>query len=547
MDYGTGAIMAVPGHDTRDFEFAERHELPILRVVAKSVEESDRPLLEAEPQPGFAVNSQHGSLSLDGLPTDRAKTVITEWLEAAGLGKRMINYKLRDWLFSRQRYWGEPFPIVLDESGQAHALEENDLPVLLPELEDFKPSGKPEPPLAKAKDWVRYSENALRETNTMPQWAGSCWYYLRYLDPKNPQRAWDPEIERYWMPVDLYIGGAEHAVLHLLYSRFWHKVIFDRGYVSTAEPFQRLVNQGMILGEVEYTAYQDRAGRFVSAADVETCDSGYRLRGGQAATPARISEEGVVKRGDAFVLAAEPSVRVEARAHKMSKSRGNVINPDDIVAEYGADSLRLYEMFMGPLEATKPWSMKGVEGVSRFLGRAWRMIMDERAEAPALDPKVKDVALSAEQAKLVARTVAGVTEDFEHLRFNTAIAKLMEFTNAFTTAEVRPRAAMATFVLLLSPLAPHLGEELWEALGHARTLAYEPWPTYDPALLVDDELEIPVQVNGKIRARIRVAASAGTEVVESAAREAVAAQLDGKEIKKRVVVPGKLVNFVVAG
>jgi leucyl-tRNA synthetase len=411
-----------------------------------------------------------------------------------------------------------------------------------------RPSGKPEPPLGKASDWIRYSSTYQRETNTMPQWAGSCWYFLRYLDPTNDARPWNPELEKYWMPVDLYVGGAEHAVLHLLYSRFWHKLLFDRGYESTPEPFQRLVNQGMILGETEYTGYRDESGRWVSAGDVKEVDHGHTDLAGHPVTPVKLEAEQAVKKGEGFVLADHPEVRIDARAHKMSKARGNVINPDVVVDEYGADSLRLYEMFMGPLEAVKPWNMKGVEGVYRFLSRAWRMIVDAEAEELRLDPKVQDVPLTPDQAKLVARTVAAVTDDLEAMRFNTAISRLMEFTNAFTGQDVRPKSAMETFTLLLAPMAPHIAEELWENLGHSETLAYHPWPTFDPALLKDDEVEIPVQVNGKLRGRVIVPADAGREAIEAAARsdEKVAALLEGKTIKKVVVVPGKLVNFVVA-
>ena len=345
----------------------------------------------------------------------------------------------------------------------------------------------------------------------------------------------DRDLERYWMPVDLYVGGAEHAVLHLLYSRFWHKVLFDRGHVSTPEPFHRLVNQGMILGETEYTAFQDPSGGWVSAP----------AKGEVAAV--KLEDDQVVKKGDGFVLAADPSIKIEARAHKMSKARGNVINPDVVVEEYGADSLRLYEMFMGPLEAVKPWSMKGVEGVYRFLGRAWRMIVDAEADEVALDPRVKDAEPSADQARLVARTVAAVTDDLEAFRFNTAISRLMEFVNAFTGQEVRPRGAMETFTLLLAPMAPHLAEELWEILGHEGTLAYAPWPTFDPALLLDDEIEVPVQVNGKLKARVRVLAEADAGRLEAAARAdaKVVALLEGRAIRKVVVIPGKLVNFVI--
>lgn len=558
MGYGTGAIMAVPGHDERDFEFAQAFNLPIVRVVAPSVEQADTPLPVAEPDPGIAVNSRFvpdpsatGSvptaLSLDGLPTDEAKSRIIDWLESNGLGKRTINYKLRDWLFSRQRYWGEPFPVLLGEGESVKAVAEHDLPVLLPDLDDFRPSRKPEPPLGKATDWVRYSEKYRRETNTMPQWAGSCWYYLRYIDPNNSERGWDPELERYWMPVDLYVGGAEHAVLHLLYSRFWHKVLFDRGHVSTPEPFNRLVNQGMILGETEYTGYRDASGQWVNASDV--VDGKFVKRQG-AECPVesvKLAEDAIVKKGDGFVLVDEPGVRIDARAHKMSKSRGNVITPDLVVSEYGADSLRLYEMFMGPLEAVKPWSMKGVEGVYRFLGRAWRMIVDADAEDVSLDARVREVPLSSNQAKIVARTVAAVTDDLEAMRFNTAISRLMEFTNAFTSQDVRPKAAMETFTLLLSPMAPHIAEELWEVLGHTESLAYVPWPGFDPALLVDDTIEIPVQINGKVRGRVVVPTDSDRGDIEKAAMadEKIAAQLEGKELVKIIVVPGKLVNFVV--
>jgi leucyl-tRNA synthetase len=572
--YGTGAIMAVPGHDERDFEFARAFGLPIVAVVMppdswlKEHRGVGHPLEQGEAKlredyalhpvsftgsfcdEGTSIHSENDRFRITGLPTAEAKRAITAWLAEQGLGRRAVNYRLRDWLFSRQRYWGEPFPVLLDENDRVGPVPVEDLPVLLPDLDDFKPTGKPEPPLSKATAWVCFSEKYRRETNTMPQWAGSCWYYLRFLDPRNKERAWDPEKERYWMPVDLYVGGAEHAVLHLLYSRFWHKVLFDRGYVSTPEPFQRLVNQGMILGEMEFAAYQRPSGEWVSATEVLEVPDGPVERGSDAPGKLRVvrlSEDQVVKKGEGFVLASDPAIRIDARAHKMSKSLGNVINPDAVIAEYGADSLRLYEMFMGPLEAVKPWSMKGVEGVYRFLGRAWRMIVDAEADTVRLDPKVRDVGPTPEQAKLIARTTAAVTDDLEALRFNTAISRLMEFVNAFTAAEVRPRSAMETFTLLLSPLAPHLAEELWELLGHAGTLAYEPWPTYDPALLKDAEVEIPVQVNGKLRGRVIVPAGSDAAATEAAARrdDRIAALLDGKTVRKVVVVPGKLVNFVV--
>jgi leucyl-tRNA synthetase len=572
IGYGTGAIMAVPGHDERDFEFARQFDLPIVAVVlpddawlrkhrppdAPEDTEALRAVYAENPTAfgeaftgeGSAIQSRNASLLMDGLDTPTAKGDITDWLHERGLGRKTVNYKLRDWLFSRQRYWGEPFPIVLDEHDRAHAVPESELPVLLPDLADFQPTGKPEPPLSKATDWVNYAPGLRRETNTMPQWAGSCWYYLRFVDPRNSERAWDPEKVRAWLPVDLYIGGAEHAVLHLLYARFWHKVLYDRGYVSTPEPFQRLVNQGMILGETEYTGYRDASDAWVSAAEVEEIDGGHVLRGStppRMVRAVRLAEEQITKKGEGFVLADEPSIRVEARAHKMSKSRGNVINPDEVITRHGADALRLFEMFMGPLEAVKPWSMKGVEGVYRFLGRAWRLIVDFESDEVRLDARVRDVEPTREQAQVVARTVAAVTDDIEHLRFNTAISRLMEFVNVFTAQDVRPRSAMATFTLLLSPFAPHLGEELWQLLGHESSLAYEPWPTFDPALLADETIEVPVQVNGKLRARINVAADADRGDLELAARrdEKVAALLEGKTIVKVIVVPRKLVNFVV--
>jgi leucyl-tRNA synthetase len=560
MGYGTGAIMAVPGHDQRDFEFAKAFDLPIVRVVAKTPTDFDAPLFEADVEQGVAVNSRNDDihsvtdttlpLILDGMPTAEAKVAITAWLEQNGLGKSSINYKLRDWLFSRQRYWGEPFPILLQEDGTARAVDETELPVLLPDLDDFRPSGRPEPPLGKAVEWVRYSDRLRRETNTMPQWAGSCWYYLRYIDPKNAEQPWSPELEKYWLPVDLYVGGAEHAVLHLLYSRFWHKVLFDRGLVSTPEPFQRLVNQGMILGETEYTGFQDEAGAWASASEISEQDGASFVRGSnprRIVKSVKLTEEAVVKRGEGFVLTSEPSIRIDARAHKMSKARGNVVNPDLVVAEYGADALRLYEMFMGPLEAVKPWQMKGVEGVYRFLARAWRMVVDPEQEEITLDPRVKDVEPTAEQARILAKTIAGVSDDLEAMRFNTAISKLMEFVNAFTADETRPASAMKTFTLLLAPMAPHLAEELWQILGGAATLAYEPWPSYDPALLIDEQIEIPVQINGKLKAKIIVANGVGTEELEMAARSdtKIVALLQGKTIRKTIVVPNKLVNFVV--
>jgi leucyl-tRNA synthetase len=416
-----------------------------------------------------------------------------------------------------------------------------DLPVRLPELEDYKPSGRAEPPLEKAKDWLyvtRHGKRYKRESNTMPQWAGSCWYYLRYLDPHNEQALCDPAKERYWMPVDLYVGGAEHAVLHLLYARFWHKVLHDRGYVHTPEPFQKLVNQGMILGEMEYTAYQEN-GAWVSA--VKDIPASWQ--------PVRVGEDQVEKQADAFVLKENPKIRVDARAYKMSKSRDNVINPDKVVDEYGADSMRLYEMFMGPLEATKPWSMRGVEGVYRFLNRVWRLYIDDRAETVKLADAVQDTKPDTETLRRLHQTIQRVTADLDSMSFNTAIAAMMEFSNHLTKQSVRPRSVLNTFVLLLSPFAPHLAEELWRALGHRDTLAYEPWPTFDKALTKADQIEVPVQVNGKLRSKITVPADSDQAALQQAALadEKIRALIEGKQILKVIVVPGKLVNIVIGG
>ncbi len=529
--YGTGAIMAVPAHDERDFEFAHTFDLPVVPVYEPDEgADVDRAALVAGQVcysgRGTATNSQH----YDGLATDSFKQKIVVDLSTEGTGRAAVNYKLRDWLFSRQRFWGEPFPILheLDAAGNPtgvlRAVDPGDLPVDLPRLDDYKPHGRPEPPLAKAPDeWLYVVMDGVRyrrETNTMPQWAGSCWYYLRFVDPHNDQAFVDPEKERAWMPVDLYIGGAEHAVLHLLYARFWHKVLYDRGLVSTAEPFQRLVNQGMILGEMEFML-----------PDGET----------------RVAADDVEKQGEHFVLKANPDVRVDSRAHKMSKSRGNVVNPDEIVRDYGADSLRLYEMFMGPLEQSKPWSMSGVSGIRGFLDRAWRMIIDANAESTELSPSVTDQAPTREQLVVLHKTIKAVSADFENLGFNTAIARLMEFVNFFTRQDRRPKSVMETFVLLLSPLAPHIAEELWRALGHPQTLARESWPPYDEALTVDAEVEIPVQVNGKVRARIQVPRGTSCEQLVSIARadERIARQLGDKSVIKEICVPDRLVNFVV--
>ena len=561
--YGTGAIMAVPAHDERDFEFAKKFNLPIRAVVMPpdpwlnenraSVPAPEHdwsqfravylknagPFANAFTDMGNGVNSANSEISLDGLPTAEAKAKITAWLEAKGVGKNTINYKLRDWLFSRQRYWGEPFPIVWKD-GHHSAVADAALPLQPPDLTDFKPTSTGEPPLARAKDWVSLADGSTRELNTMPQWAGSCWYYLRYLDAKNSSAFVGKDVEAYWMGsrrgneadtvgstnppphvggykttpgVDLYVGGTEHAVLHLLYARFWHKVLFDLGHVSTPEPFYKLVNQGLILGE---------------------------------------------------------------DGQKMSKSRGNVVNPDDVLIEYGADAFRLYEMFMGPLEMVKPWNTKGVEGVYRFLGRVWRMFIDdaseteyEQAETTAepqqrgelldllkLSSAITDTPATPAQLKTLHTAIKKVTEDLDALRFNTAISAMMVFTNEAMTWETKPVSVLRTFLQLLAPFAPHIAEELWEKLLNVQSstlnversenLTYAPWPAFDPALLVEDTLEIPVQVNGKLRDKIVVSAKATPQELEALGLKAEKALpfLEGKTIKKVIVLPGRLVNIV---
>jgi leucyl-tRNA synthetase len=589
MGYGTGAIMAVPAHDTRDFEFAKKFGLDIVWVVdppaaelnkyrknvfnlktdqelaqflastndlseaqyseevrrfkelytqarGKFIDPETRTVIGAFVDEGFSVNSPAQRLKqcpggtqlcdINGLSTPQAKKKITAWLEERGLGKATVQYKLRDWLFSRQRYWGEPIPIVHCEKCGTVTVPEDQLPLTLPEMKDYRPTGNAEPPLAKATDWVntkcpQCGGPAKRETNTMPQWAGSCWYYLRYIDPGNSSAFVAKDKEKYWMPVDLYVGGAEHAVLHLLYSRFWHKVLFDLGHVSTPEPFMRLVNQGMILGEDN---------------------------------------------------------------QKMSKSRGNVINPDDVVRECGADAFRMYEMFMGPLEATKPWSTEGLQGVYRFLGRVWRLFCDEdgkllvdNEKSPTHEPRLgptpdpsqegnggsglpssggagggfigticdQEGSVDPKLLKILHQTIKKVTEDTDTLNFNTAISQMMIFVNEVTAQRARPRALLEPFVLVLAPYAPHLAEELWEKLGHKQSLSCEPWPKYDAALLVESTVTVILQVNGKLRDRIEVPADLPQAELEkrALASDRVKEFIAGKQIKKVIVVPGKLVNI----
>jgi leucyl-tRNA synthetase len=486
LGYGTGAIGGVPAHDERDLEFAKKFDLPIVVVVQPT---GDEPAFGFTGE-GIAVNSP----VINGLTSAEAKKKIASWLGERGLGKRAINYKLRDWLFSRQRYWGEPFPIVW-ENGKHRALQEKELPLVPPPLDDYKPTGTGEPPLAKAKEWIRYSDKAMRETNTMPQWAGSCWYYLRFCDPHNDKRFVGEQPERYWMGgdkpggVDLYVGGTEHAVLHLLYARFWQKVLFDLGYVSKPEPFQRLVNQGIILGEDN---------------------------------------------------------------QKMSKSRGNIVNPDDVIDQHGADAFRCYEMFMGPLEQMKPWSTRGVEGVARFLARVWRLLMTEnQAGEWQLSKKIKAVDATKPQQKLLHATIKKVTEDIESFSFNTAISQMMIFVNAFTNVETIPLLAMRTFLILLNPFAPHISSELWERLaefGDARgDVSQQSWPAYDERLLIEDEVEIVIQINGKLRDRMKMPIVATEEELKAVAlsNPKVQDRIAGKAVRKVIVVPKKLVNIVV--
>ena len=489
--YGTGAIMAVPAHDERDHEFASKFGLEIRQVVDPGNEGNDEACFTGD---GTAINS---SPLIDGLSTSEAKEVMMGtkkepgWLEKNGAGVPRVNFKLRDWLFSRQRYWGEPFPIAWDKDGNHYPISEDQLPVEAPAMEDFKPTGTADPPLSKASDWVNLKDQSTRETNTMPQWAGSCWYYLRYCDPDNTDAFISSEADDYWMNVDLYVGGTEHAVLHLLYARFWHKVLYDLGYLKTREPFHKLVNQGMILGE---------------------------------------------------------------DGQKMSKSRGNVVNPDEVINEYGADSLRLYEMFMGPLEQVKPWSMKGVEGVYRFLARVWRLFMEEDQEGKwQLSNKVKDVEPTKKQLRILHETIKKVGEDIESLDFNTAISQMMKLTNEFTAAENRPVSSLATFLHLLNPFAPHISEEInrvivstFPSIIPDAQLAKNTWPEFNEDYLVDDEVEIVVQVNGKLRDKMLVAKEASNEELEATAKglEKIQPFIDGVTVRKVIIVPGKLINIV---
>ncbi|SCM97993.1 Leucine--tRNA ligase [Bacillus mycoides] len=471
--YGTGAVMAVPAHDERDYEFASVFNLPMKEVV-----EGGDITKEVYTGDGAHVNSAF----LDGLNKEEAIAKMIEWLEVTSAGNQKVTYRLRDWLFSRQRYWGEPIPVIHWEDGTMTAVKEEELPLVLPKTENIRPSGTGESPLANIEEWVNVvdpetGKKGRRETNTMPQWAGSCWYYLRYIDPNNSEALVDPEKVKQWLPVDIYIGGAEHAVLHLLYARFWHKVLYDIGVVPTKEPFQQLFNQGMILGE---------------------------------------------------------------NNEKMSKSKGNVVNPDDIVASHGADTLRLYEMFMGPLDASIAWSENGLDGARRFLDRVWRLFVQDNGE---LSEKITD-APNKELEKAYHQTVKKVTEDYAELRFNTAISQMMVFINDAYKAETLPKEYVEGFVKMIAPVAPHIGEELWSKLGNTETISYASWPTFDESKLVEDEVEIVVQIMGKVRAKLTMSKDASKEEMEQLALEEIKEQIEGKTVRKVIVVPGKLVNVV---
>jgi leucyl-tRNA synthetase len=549
MGYGTGAIMAVPAHDARDYEFAKIYDLPIIEVISGGDISK-----EAHTGDGKLINSSSELLSIDDLNVKDAKLKITQWLEERGVGKAKINFKLRDWLFSRQRYWGEPFPILHTKDGSVHTVNESDLPVELPEITDYKPKPlsdedtDPQPPLSRADDSWKYIEKDgviySREFNTMPQWAGSCWYYLRYIDPHNHSKFVDESKEKYWMPVDLYVGGAEHSVLHLLYARFWHKVLYDIGAVSTKEPFQKLVHQGMILGETEYSVYKNNKNQFVSAKQVS---QNKHLDSGEALSLHKIAENDVLKSGDHFTLKSDKNIVVLAKSFKMSKSRGNVINPDHIITEFGADSLRLYEMFMGPLKDMKSWSMKGVEGVHRFLNRVWRLVMDENQQPL---PAVEDCTPNKDQLKQLHTMIKKVSLDIEQLHFNTSIAAMMIFVNEAYKWDAIPTEILKPFFIILNPYAPHITEELWEKLGFERNIFSQNWPEFNEVYLVENKVEIPVQINGKVKTVMTVSidAAADKEKLEKSALvlDSIQKRIENKKITKVIVIPKKLINIVIA-
>tara|TARA_B100001250_G_scaffold81449_2_gene67167 strand:- start:918 stop:3527 length:2610 start_codon:yes stop_codon:yes gene_type:complete len=533
--YGTGAIMAVPGEDDRDWEFAKKYSLPIIRTVKIPDSFSGN----AYTGDGESINSGF----LNGLMIIEAKKKIVNWLEENNFGKGKINYKIRDWLFSRQRYWGEPFPIIYT-NGEAKILPEDALPIELPEIKDFKPSGTPEGPLVKAKEWVetvdpKTKEKSQRETNTMPQWAGSCWYFLRYIDPNNKSFLVSPKAENYWMPVDLYIGGSEHAVLHLLYARFWHRVLYDAKIVSTPEPFQKLIHQGIILGELEFRLYKNEKECPVSFKFV---DLNKDIRNGDSLSSEKISPDKITKKNESFFLKENNEIMVESKSYKMSKSRGNVINPDDIISKYGADSFRLYEMFMGPLEQVKPWNNSGVEGTYRFLNKAWRLFIDNGV----MSSNIKKIDPDRSQLQSLHITINKVTNDIESFKFNTAISSLMEFINGAQKWESIPLDIARQFILLLSPFAPHICEEIWGILGKNNTLAFEKWPRFDKNLLIKNNINIAIQINGKLRANIQVKREySEKEIIEVAKNNTnIKINLKNKNIIKVIYVPGRILNFV---
>ncbi len=576
MSYGTGAIMAVPAHDDRDYDFAVKYNLPIIRVIDKKDENgNDIPL------PFTDVGKMVNSGEWDGTDSFEGKKKITNFLAEKGCGKMSINYKLRDWLFSRQRYWGEPFPIMWVEEDAYNAAKQNGykglpenpvcyisdegkklfalpvlekfLPLTLPEIETYAPSGTGESPLAHATDWLNIYVNVIsgetlpasqkpegegwflarRETNTMPQWAGSCWYYLRYCDPTNNEALISEEAEKYWGTPDFYIGGAEHAVLHLLYARFWHKVLYDCGVVKTDEPFKKLFHQGIILGQLEYTAYKNKAGEFVSSTS---------LVGDEEAV--KLTEEDVVKQGAGFVLKSNPQIAIDARSFKMSKSRGNVVNPDEIIENYGADSLRLYEMFLGPLEDSKPWNTSGIEGVSRFLKKIWREYVERDG---TISKKIGADAKESENfLKILNETIKKVDADIEGLRFNTAISQMMICLNALQKEEKISVDSAKRFLQLVAPFAPHIAEEIWAKFGEKKSIIFAPFPVCNDALLQTNTVKIAIQVNGKLRAEMQIAKDANKDDVlaQAKALDGVKRHIEGKQIVKEIYVPAKIVNIV---
>lgn len=502
--YGTGAIMSVPAHDTRDYEFAKTFDLPIIQVI----EGGD---IEREAYTGDGVHINSGFI--DGTNVKDGKQKMIEWLESTATGRGAVNYKLRDWLFSRQRYWGEPFPIVWDKDGNHHPLPEEQLPLTLPEVKSYEPSGTGESPLANIDSWLHVGD-MTRETNTMPQWAGSCWYYLRYIDPNNDTAPFSAANEKYWMPVDFYIGGAEHAVLHLLYARFWHKVLYDIGLVHTKEPFKKLFNQGMILG----LSYKDARGALVPNDQVIAKDGKY--------------------------FSKETGEELSQIPAKMSKSLKNVVNPDDIIRDFGADSLRLYEMFMGPLDQVKPWDTQGVQGVNRFLAKCWRLIVAQNENV--LQDNIRDIACDAETETLMHQTIRKLGEDIESLNFNTGISQMMVYVNHLSRLKEVPKAAAEALVLVLAPYAPHIAEELWSILGHSDCIANAQWPEFDAQKCEVARIKMAVQVVGKTRGTIEIDRNASDDDIVKAAQAipAVAKQLDGKTIVKTIIVPGRILNFI---